>query len=313
MALPYPVKPVHPSPVVRWNNGNLSATRQFLVPSEFVDDFMEYLITSTGFAGTCGLPTTFPGWGSVFVDTMEATPISPCCFATPSGLGYLEDPATELEGYGSGSMSDANDTCWWKVTVGYATKEIITGQSGVRAGTWVTYNRNMSGTVITLPSRNLYWETSGEQAKEDMRAQMFLPLADINLQWNFVDEDDLCTTEANLLTMQGTINNAAYGSNVFSGACSSPWETGTLLFLGYSTSLEVGTKRIFGSYCTAVETKRTLSMSFKLRRFYALNGSALGWNYDYYDGSDATAGWDRLVDASGNPRYTSTSFANLFI
>jgi len=313
MALPYPVKPVHPSPVVRWQNGNLSATRQFLVPSEFVDDFMEYLLTSTGYAGTCGLPTTFPGWGSVFVDTMEATPISPCCFATPSGLGYLEDPATELEGYGSGSLSDANDTCWWKVTVGYATKEIITGQSGVREATWVTYNRNVSGSVVTLPNRNLYWATSGNQIKDDSRAHFFLPMADINLQWNFIDEADLCATETNLMTMEGKINDAAYGSAIFSGACASPWEAGTLMFLGYSTSLDAGTKRIFGSYCTAVETKRTLNLSFKLRRIYALNGAALGWNYDYADESYGTPGWDRVVDISGNNRYQSTSFGNLFI
>lgn len=314
MVLAYPVKPIHPSPVVRWNNGNLSATRQFLVPSENVEEFIEYLLTTSG---GCGLPTTFPGWPTVFVDNIEANPISPCCFATPGGLGYLEDPATELEGYpsenASESTQDANDTCWWKVVVGYATKQVIAGQSGVREGTWVTFGRNMSGTTVTLPNRNLYWEGTVENPKEDARSHIFLPLADIDIAWNFVDEGDLCEIEDNLLSIQGTINNAAYGGNLFPTACGNPWEAGTLLFAGYSVFTEVGTRSIFGSYCTAVETKRTLNMSFKLRRVFSFAGGPFGWNYEYYDGSKSAHGWMRVVDASGNPRYNATDFSNIFV
>jgi hypothetical protein len=250
----------------------------------------------------------------VFVDNIEAMPISACCFATPDGLGYLKDPATELEGYPSSGGSDANDTCWWKVTVGYATKEVIAGQSGVREGTWLTFSRNMSGTNVSLPNRNLYWEGTGEQPKEDARSHVFLPLGDIDVAWNFVDEDDLCSTEANLLTMQGTINSAAYGSSLFPVDCTNPWEAGTLLFAGYSVFTEIGTRSIFGSYCTAVETKRTLNMSFKLKRFFYFGSTAAyGWNYEYYDGSKSTPGPMRVVDINGNPRYKSTNFANLFI
>jgi len=312
MELPYPVKPIHPSPVVRWTNGNLSATRQFVVPSENVDDFIEYMLTTSG---GCGLPTTFPGWPTVFVDNIEASPISACCFATPDGLGYLKDPATELEGYPSSGGSDANDTCWWKVIIGYATKEVLAGQSGVREGTWVNYERNMSGEVVSIPSRNLYWDAfPTEQIKDDARGQIFVPLADINMSWNFVDEADMCEIESSLVLMQGKVNNAAYGSFLFPGECSDPWEPETLLFLGYSTSLEVGTRRIFGSYCTAVESKRTLNVAFKMRRVYGLGANTVvGWNHDYYDGSKSTAGWYRPIDSSGNYKYPSATFANIFI
>ena len=315
MVLPYPVKPIHPSPVVKWNNGNLSATRQFVVPSENVDDFIEYLLDSgTG----CGLPTTFPGWPRVFVDTIEANPISPCCFVTPGGLGYLENPATDLEGYpsvetGSNVGLDANETCWWKVVVGYTTREVIAGQSGVREGTWLSFNRNMSGELISIPTRNMKWASNNEPILADSHPTIFVPLADINVDWHFIDAADLCATEINLLTMQGTVNNAAYGSNFFPSACSNPWEAGTLLFLGYSVTTEIGTKSIFGSYCTAVETKKSLSMSFKMRRIYGFNGAAYGWNYDYYDTNKGTPGWDRVVDQFGNPKYKSTNFGNIFI
>lgn len=300
----------------------LSATRQFAVPSENVDDFIEYMLSNE--LG-CGLPSTFPGFPGVFVDSIEATPISPCCFVSPLGLGYLTDPVLELEGYpsadtGGGAGQDANETCWWRVNIEYVTKEVIPGQDGVREGTWVTYERNMSGELITIPSRNLYWAGvenaygDPEQVKDDARSSLLLPLADITLNWNFVDAADLCEIENNLVTMIGTVNNAAYGDSIFPGSCAAPWAPETLLLLGYATTTEVGTKRVFGSYCTAVESKRTLKVSFKGKLILGYGAfGVLGWNHDYYDGSLGTPGWYMQVDQFGNPKYKGTNFNNIFI
>lgn len=321
MAFPatYPIRPIHPSPIVTWRNGMLNAVRQFQVPTEYVDEFIEDMLSTGGSA--CGLPGTFPGWPLVFIDEIRTEPISPCCMVSPGGEGVLTNPLTELEGYPlSGSVSDDpnnGEWCWSKVVVTYNTREVLAGQSGVREGTWVTYDRNMSGEMTTLPGRNLYWEGSSLPIKHDTDVAKFVPLGDINLNWAFVEEDDMCETETNLLTMQGRVNDAAWGGFLFPGVCSDMWPAETLLFLGYSTSLEIGSRAIFGTYCSAVEKKRTLKLAFKLRRIFAFDavtgGSVVGWNHRFYDGGQLASGWRRIVDENGDPQYESTSFANMFI
>jgi hypothetical protein len=313
----YPIRPIHPSPIVTWTNGDLSAVRQFLVPAANVEEFIEDML-STG-ASSCGLPSTFPGWPLVFIESINAEPVSPCCFRSPEGNYVLTDPTTELEGYTPGSGSEELDeVCWHKVVIRYSTREILSGQSGVREGTWVTYERNMSGEMHTFPNRNLYWEGLSQQLRYDTQAHKFIPLGDIVLNWNFVSEDDMCFTETNLIEMQGTVNSASYGGFIFPGVCSNIWEPETLLFLGYSTSLSIGSRSVFGTYCTAVEKHRSLKLQFKAKRVYgfdALSGGAqvVGWNHKYYDGNQSTPGWYRVVDDSGNPEYDVVDFANIFL
>lgn len=319
MAFPasYPIKPIHPSPVGSWQNGNLSVTRQFLIPCGHVVQFIEDMLTTGG--DICGLPSTLPGWPLVFVDTITWDPIDACCFRTPNQNGFLTDPTTELEGYGTTSDSaDDEETCWCKVIVKYQTRSITTGQSGVREGTWVTYNRNVSGTAFTIPSRNLYWEGIGERLRHDTQAHKFVPMADIVLDWHFIDEADMCFTEDNLLEMQGRVNSNTYGGFLFPGVCSDIWVPETLLFLGYSTQLDIGSKSVFGTYCSAVEMKRSLRLQFKMMRafgFEAITGDPLvaGWNHSYYDGNCNVSGWRRVVDEFGNPKYESVSFSNIFL
>jgi len=316
MPLAYPVKPIHPSPVVSWNNGNLTATRQFVVPSEYVDDFIEYLLNSST---VCSLPTTFPGWSSVFVDSIQAEPISPCCFVSPDGLGYLEDPAEDLEGYpsvgasGSGGLNDANDTCWWKVVVGYQTKEITPGQSGVREGTWLSYDRSMSGSMESIPSAKLFWESNGALVREDSRAAIFVPVGDINVIWNFVTWEDMCEIEPQLLYAQGKVNDSAWGAITLLDGCASPWPAECVLFFGYNTSYAIETKKSFGSYCVSIDAKRNLSLNFKLRMLRQ-GSSVYGWNYKYNDDPTAgSTGLDRPLTASGATMYQTANFNNIFV
>lgn len=322
MAFPadYPIRPVHPSPVGSWSNGNLSVTRQFIVPCERLEDFIESMLTTA--SSTCGLPSTFPGWPTVFISDINWEPISACCFKSPEENYFLTDPTTELEGYRtSESASDYSvddEVCWCKVVVKYATRVVTPGQSGVREGTWVTYSRNMSGTAFTLPSRNLYWEGIGERLRHDTQAHKFVPMADIVLDWHFIDEADMCFTEGNLLDMQGRVNSNTYGGFLFPGVCADIWLPETLLFLGYSTQLDIGSRSVFGTYCSAVEMKRSLKLQFKMLRvfgFEAVTGDPLvaGWNHSYYDGNCFTPGWRRVVDEFGNNKYESVSFSNIFL
>lgn len=320
MAFPasYPIKPLHPSPVGSWQNGSLNVTRQFKVPCQHVVQFIEDMLTTGG--EICGLPSTFPGWPNVFVDTISWEPLDTCCFRTPDGLGYITDPTTELEGYGDelSNSTDIEETCWCKVIVRYGTRLVTPGQSGVREGTWVTYSRNVSGTSFTLPTKNLYWEGTDQQLRHDAQVHKFVPMADIVIDWHFVDEAEMCFTETNLMEMQGRVNSNAYGGFIFPGSCTDMWEPETLLFLGYSTQLDIGSKSIFGTYCTAVEMKRSLRLQFKMKRVYgfeAVTADPLvaGWNHAYYDGNCSTPGWMRVVDGLGNPEYEVVSFANIFL
>lgn len=319
MAFPaaYPIKPIHPSPVGAWTNGNLGVTRQFLVPCTNLESFIQDMLNAGG--SVCGLPSTFPGWPLVFVESINWEPMAACCMSTPGMSGVLTNPTTQLEGYPSQQVgSDEGEECWCKVTIRYATREVLAGQSGVREGTWVTYERQMSGEMITLPNRNLYWEGTTEQLRHDAHPHKFIPLGDIVVNWNFISEEDMCFTETNLQTMQGTVNSAAYGGFLFPGVCANIWLPETLMFLGYSTSLSIGSKSIFGTYCTAVEKHRSLKLQFKSKRVYGFDAESgeaavIGWNHRYYDGNIATPGWYRVVDNLGKPNYDLVNFSNIFL
>lgn len=318
MAFPasYPIKPIHPSPRVRWQNGNLQATRQFMVPAENVEQFYEDLLNG---GDNCGLPTAFPGWPLVLVDSIDSEPMDACKFASPEGAGTITDPSTELEGYpsldGSNMPASQNNYSWWKVTVTYVTRNVLTGQDNVREGTWVTYERSISGEVKRQPNTSVFWVETGEPLKFDSGAHILFPLGDIVIRWNFIDEADLAATEQNLMDLVGRVNDDAYGAVFFPGTSTDVFEPETLLFLGYTTSLEAGTRSLFGTYCTAIEQKRTLVLSFKYSRVEISPGVYGGWNHRWYDGFQASPGWKRVsTDKSTNvPEYRPVDFQTLFV
>lgn len=313
----YPIIPIHPSPKVRWQNGNLTATRQFKIPSEFVDDFIADLLNR---GDNCGLPTSFPGWPLVMVDSIDAEPQSPCAFATPTGTG-LTDPSTELEGYPSAIGTDDPgfdaSAPYWIVTVNYATKQVIAGQDNVREGTWVTYEAGLSGEVVRLKSQQLFVLENGEAVKDDSGAHTLASIQDISIKWNFIDEADFALTTANLKELQNTVNDDAYGAVFFPLSGTDIYEPETLLFLGASTTLEAGTRSMFGTYCVAVQQKRTLNLQFKYRRVTVdpLTPTYGGWNHRLYDGYALQQGWKR-VSLNPNidvPQYPRSDFQTLFL
>jgi len=318
MAFPatYPIKPIHPSPRVRWQNGNMNVTRQFMVPAENVEQFYEDLLNG---GNACGLPTSFPGWPLVLVDSIDSEPMNPCKFVTPAGEGKLSDPSTELEGYpsldGSSLPATENEYSWWRVTVTYVTRNVLTGQDGVREGTWVTYERNVSGQIVRIPNTSLFFLATGECLKFDSGAHTLRPHGDIIVRWNFIDEADLAATEQNLMDLVGKVNDDAYGAVFFPGSATDVFEPETLQFVGYSTSLEAGTRSLFGTYCTAIEQKRTLVMQFKYNRVDAADQQYGGWNHRWYDGFAITPGWYRTSNSptSDIPAYPLADFQTLFV
>lgn len=318
MAFPatYPIRPIHPSPRVRWQNGNMQVTRQFMVPAENVEQFYEDLLNG---GNACGLPTAFPGWPLVLVDSIDSEPIDACKFSSPDGDGKISDPSTELEGYpsldGSAMPASENNYSWWRVIVTYVTRNVLTGQDGVREGTWVTYERSISGQAERIPNTSIYCLETGETNKFDSGAHLLFPLGDIVIRWNFIDEQDLDLTEQNLMALQGKVNDDAYGAVFFPGSTTDVFEPETLLFLGYSTSLEAGTRSLFGTYCTAIEQKRTLTLSFKYKRVDVAPGVFGGWNHRFYDGFTATPGFKRvsLSPTTDIPVYPLADFQTLFV
>jgi hypothetical protein len=313
----YPIIPIHPSPKVKWQNGNLTATRTFKIQSEFVDDFIGDLLSR---GDNCGLPTSFPNWPLVMVDSIDAEPMSACAFVTPTGEG-LTDPSTELEGYPSELSSDDPgfniNGPWWKVTVNYATKQVITGQDNVREGTWVTYEADLAGTVERLPNNKVFYMETGEAVRDDAGSHVLVCTQDINIKWNFIDESDFALTTANLKELQNTVNDDAYGAVFFPMSGTDIYEPETLLFLGASTSLEAGTRSMFGTYCVALQQKRTLSLKFKYKRVTVDESIPEygGWNHRLYAGFAAPNGYKRVslnptVDV---PVYRRADFQTMFL
>jgi len=333
----YPIKPIHPSPVLTWSGGLLSAVRQLAIPCENVNEFVYDLLNGSG--STCGLPTSFPGFPFCFVDTINVQPLCAACLTSPEGAGVITDPTTELEGYPSGAAGSQDLTgCECVVTITYATRQVLSGQSGVREGTWITFERDVAGEYAKLPNRSMFWQEPGgligDPLLHDGEDGIRIPLADLTVTWHFVEEADMCFTEGNLLTMQGRVNANAYGAIFFPGSCTNIYPPETLLFQGYSSTVELSGKSIFGTYCTALERKRSLQLHFaykEIHSFCTINGGPIvaGWNHAYDDrgrghtGSNSNSasspdigpciGWKRVVDQDGNTKYELISFANIFL
>lgn len=332
MAFPasYPIKPVHPSPTLTWTNGVMTAVRQFSMPCESVGEFVYDMLS--GNSVSLGIPATFPGFPSVFVETINVEPICGSCLTSPEGAGVITDPTTELEGYpsgASGSQSQDLEGCECLVIINYNTRVFDSGQEGVREGTYLTYERDASAEYMTLPNRKLYWST-GRRLSADHRQTVMIAVGDITVTWHFVDEADLCFTEDNLRAMQNHVNGNSYGGVFFPGVCADIFPPETLLFMGYSTSLDLSARSAFGSYGTTVDTKRTLKCHFKYKQLVNLCGLNLGvygWNHGYddtlgqggyyddpddpdCDGCPAVA---RITDFCGNNMFPLAQFTNIFL
>lgn len=201
----------------------------------------------------------------------------------PSGV--IVDPAFQMVSYGTQGCL---------VTVKYGpdfTRKEWPSQFPkpvIRAGTELRYQIRGAAKFILIPCSATKWEDEEDApVPEDANSATLVPLRQIQLQWDFVDDPLLVTID----NYQGKVN-----SDPFLGC-----EPETLLFENYQV------EETFRSSILAPHTNR-VTINLTSRRIDT-GTEIVGWNHDY---RETPPGWDRLLLSDGQPRYKSTAFAGMF-
>lgn len=157
-----------------------------------------------------------------------------------------------------------------------------------RYGTELRYQIRSSSSFLTIPCSATKWEDDATYpVPEDTNAAVLIPMRDIQLQWDFVDNPPITRLE----DLQGRVN-----TDSFLGA---PAEC--LLFDTYEIT------ETFRSGPLNPHTNR-VTINLKQRKVW--NGSGWkGWNHDY---RETPAGWAKLLLSDDQPRYKLATFEGMF-
>lgn len=255
------------------------AERKFLIP------FTDRLTFAQAIVGTA-----YPNFPQARVTSVDLQPWHDELI--PSGT--IVDPALQSAGYGT-------QPCL--VTVKYGpdfTQKTWPSDfpkpTTIRSGTELRYRIGGSVLYQVLPDGALAWESAGTDSGsgytdfvDSPATRMLIPVREIELQWDFVDDPPIETLDA----FMGTVN-----STTFIG---SPAET--LLFENYF---------IEDSFRAAPVNPHTNRVIVNLRQ-RKINGASpgefYGWNHEYRADIDA---WDRVFLSNGNARYQGVSMNNMF-
>lgn len=200
--------------------------------------------------------------------------------------GTIVDPSVQTAGY-PGRLA--------LLTFGYGpdfTKKAwptdMPKPANIRFGTELRFRVSGSAQFLVLPFGGCKWADNSADLTENDNSRILIPIREIELQWDFVDDPPLDDLDA----LMGTVND-----DVFLGC-----EAETLLFENYSV------QETFRASPINPHTNRvTIQMR---RRRIAVGASVYGWNHDY---REDPAGWAKVLFKSDNsPRYSIEPFDNIF-
>lgn len=257
------------SPRESLNEGSGStAERRFLIP------FNERLTFAQGLIGT-----RYPNMPQTRVVAVDIQPFTEDL--VPSGV--IVDPSLATAGYGTQPAL---------VTVKYGpdfTKKQWPAKlpkPQFKAGTELRYRLSSSAQFLLIPSKGAKWESDNELLKNTELNRKLIPIRDIEVDWNFVDDPPLDRLDA----LVGSVNQT-----LFLGA-----EPETLLFENYNVD------ESFRAAPANPHTNR-VTVCFRKRRIEE-NGNIYGWNHDW---REDPPGWDKVI-MGGEPRYLLKTFTNTF-
>lgn len=158
----------------------------------------------------------------------------------------------------------------------------------IRFGTELRFQIRSSAKFLLVPAAACKWDDGADiPVPEDVNSVMVIPMRDIQLQWDFVDNPPIALLE----NLQGRIN-----ADTFLG---SPVET--MLFESYE---------ITETFRAAPNNPHTNRVTIKLTHRKVWTGAAwVGWNHDY---RETPAGWRKLLLSDNQPRYKLAAFSGMF-
>ena len=251
-----------------------TAERKFLVPWNSRLTFAQNLV-GTGYSN-------FPQSRIISIDLQpwseELVPSGTITDASLQTADYADQPCLVTAKYGPDFTQKAWPTDMPKPTF--------------RAGTELRYQIDGSAQFLVLPFGGMKWLGTGAALKNQENSRILIPIREIELQWDFVDDPPLDTLDG----LVGAVNDAT-----FLGC-----EAETLLLETYS---------VVESFRAAPLNPHTnrLVLNFRKRRIED-GASVRGWNHDYREAEGATpAGWDKVIfQSDDSPRYTLKTMTNMF-
>ncbi len=305
----FQVEAKHPSAVVSCNDGKVSATRSFLVRSEYAQELGLRLLGkwNTATYTTPILPAEYPSTKFTMVaKSFSIEYISTCLFNVDDAYTFINDleSTDQIERYWP--IVGESDDSFAVVNVNYSEPDwdcVGAGDSGnsVKENTAISVQINPAYEMFTLPNRNLVWAdlASDRELKADSFAYKIVPKSDVIVSWYNIPVLSIPTISENLKEYRGTVNNAVFGSTIF---CDSEYlfQPETLLFIDFE---EDRSKRTTGFGKSSMDTTM-LKLHFKEKDIVE-GANHWGWNHLFLDHSATAAGgsnWARVNQKKGpNP------------
>ncbi len=275
------------SPVIEYNDGQLTAQRRFLTEWSDAQPLANELtggIRRVGGLFTLERGKTFPRIPELWCNQIRIEPYHP---DNPKGqLGSISNFERQMESYDNGAV----------VTASYRSRDDSVGGSpfgGLQItlpyGQTMSYSESFRYELVTLQNRGLYWDSVAvaNQLPADMDTPYTIPIRQIRLTWNFVSD-----------IPSSAISEATGNVNSFTFLGFAP---NTLMFDGADISRmwrfrEDQSENLFWN----------LAYNFSYRD---PDNSGWGWNATY---DPKTGTWRETYNASGFRIHGSSDFETLF-
>jgi len=261
-----------------------SATVHFLCKWSERETFLDELAASV-----------HPLWGpSCAVNALSASPFSPD--QAPSEV--MSDPTVDDVAYMQNDEFNCLVTAQYSTDFSLAPWPCDITKPTIPIGTEMVMRVRASSQVIRIPPRMLYSDSNLDRSPtgyvpnpDGVQGRLFLPTAEYQLQWYYVDEPPLKTWEEDLY---GRVNETTFLSS----------EPETILFEG--ADIEPSTQfQITNPFCF------TVTCHFRKRR--VVDGENIyGWNHEFEE-----HGWERVKmensDGIKVNRYLLEDFSDMFV
>jgi hypothetical protein len=274
------------SPTINLSPQGMTALRLFRVAWDdwpaLVQDLIGYY-DRVGSTATFTAPLEFPGVENLVVSEIAVEPFDP---GNPEGTSV----ASLTQGTNGYPAAGARVAATYRTLFDSATTA-RSDMPPVPAGTYLTYDAELSAEFQAVPGRTWHWAASGNPPlAPDQSPALLVPSGAFHLTWLRVP---LPPWQA-MRDLRGRVNDAS-----FMGA-----PAGTVIYLGATVERQFPFSPSGGFW--------RVTYSFAERAIPLAGGATAGWNYQYKESPVSGQHWIAIADDSGNAPYPAVDFAQLF-
>lgn len=228
-------------------------------------------------------PLEFPGVGNLVVAEISVEPFDP---GNPEGseLASLSAGANRYPAAGARIAATYR-------TLFDSTLAARSDLPAVPAGTYLTYDGQLSAEFQAVAGRTWHWTAAGNPPlAPDQNPALLVPSGSFHLSWLRV----ALPPWQKIRELRGRVNNAT-----FVGA-----PAGTVMFLGATVDRQFPFSPSGGFW--------SVTYSFAEKAIALSGGGTAGWNHQYKETPVSGQHWIAIADDSGNAPYPQADFSQLF-